>query len=321
MRYFGFSTGAIAKDDVRAALTCLLGTEANAIEVSALRMGELDTVIASIPGAESPRFSRRSFHAPSRFTAEEEPEVIERMLLLQRRGWRIVVHPDTLHNPHRWRALGSALLVENMDKRKPLGQTARDFDEIFEQLPEAGLCLDLAHARQVDPSMVEAYRLVKRHHAKIREVHLSDLNARSAHVPLNLPALEAYREIAALIPRNAPVILETPVACEEVPFQLGLAKLLFLWADITYSQTVRSRWERSLEEVLSQRFSRLSSHNTTWHRTFIRPEIRLNDFIANFHIAVPEMRLRSEQMSNSFLRGVRWNSDRATEQVLTSALR
>lgn len=318
MRHFGFSTGAIAKDDVHAALSCLLGTAANAIEVSALRMGELDSVIDAIPAAENPQFFHRSFHAPSRFTAEEEPEVIERMVLLQRRGWRIVVHPDTLHIPQRWRALGSSLLVENMDKRKPIGQTARDFDEIFENLPEAGLCLDLAHARQVDPSMVEAYRLVKRHQSKIREVHLSDLNARSSHVPLNLPALEAYREVASLIPRNAPVILETPVECEEVPFQLGLAQLLFLWADVTYSQTVRSRWEHSVSEALTQKIARISSLHTTWHRTFDQPENRLNTFIGHFHNLTPEMRLRSEQMSNSFLRDVRWSSSRVRDHVVTS---
>jgi hypothetical protein len=318
MRHFGFSTGAIAKDDVLAALSCLRGTEANAIEVSALRLSELDEVIEASPFAEECRFRHRSFHAPSRFAVEDEPVVINRLLALRNRGWRIVVHPDTLHTPQRWRALGNALLVENMDKRKPVGQTARDFDKIFEQLPEAGLCLDLAHARQVDPSMVEAYRLVKRHREKIREVHLSDLNARSAHVPLNLPALEAYREVAALIPRNAPVILETPVECEEVPFQLGLAKLLFLWADITYSQAVRSRWERSLEDVLSQRFSRISSHTAVWHLTFARPEMRLNDFVMRFHDSIPEMRLRSQQMSESFLRGVSENSNRTRAHVMTN---
>lgn len=319
MRHFGFSTGAIAKDDVNAALACLSETDANAIEVSALRMSELNPVIAALPFAGQRQFFHRSFHAPSRFSVEDEPFVISRLLELRNRGWRIVVHPDTLHTPQRWRALGSALLVENMDKRKPVGQTARDFDHIFEQLPEAGLCLDLAHARQVDPSMVEAYRLVKRHNGKIREVHLSDLNARSAHVPLNLPALEAYREVAALIPRNAPVILETPVGCEEVPFQLGLAKLLFLWADITYGRAVRSRWERSLEDTLLQRFSRLSSHAAGWHRTFARPEMRLNDFVVHFHDSIPEMRLRSKQMSESFLRGVNEKSDRTRAYVMTDA--
>ena len=317
MRHFGFSTGAIAKDDVYAALDCLVETEANAIEVSALRMSEMDAVIAALPSAEGRQFLHRSFHAPSRFSVEDVPFVINRLLALRNRGWRIVVHPDTLHTPQLWRLLGSALLVENMDKRKPVGQTARDFDEIFAQLPEAGLCLDLAHARQVDPSMVEAYRLVKRHRAKIREVHLSDLNARSAHVPLNLPALEAYREVAALIPRNAPVILETPVSCEEVPFQLGLAKLLFLWADITYSQSVRSRWERSLENALLKGTSKLSSHNVVWHQAFIRPEVRLNDFVVRFHSSVPEMRLRSVQMSDSFLRGFSRNSFPDLERVAT----
>ena len=55
-----------------------------------------------------------------------------------------------------WRQLGDRVLVENMDKRKPVGRTVEELDLIFEQLPAAGMCFDIAHARQVDSSMTEA---------------------------------------------------------------------------------------------------------------------------------------------------------------------
>ncbi len=40
-----------------------------------------------------------------------------------------------------------------MDARKQSGQTPEDLDFLFEQLPLAGLCFDIAHAKHVDDSL------------------------------------------------------------------------------------------------------------------------------------------------------------------------
>ncbi|MDX1981230.1 MAG: hypothetical protein SFV51_13245 [Bryobacteraceae bacterium] len=54
-----------------------------------------------------------------------------------------------------WRRFGSLLCVENMDKRKAIGRTARELNLILQQLPEASFCFDIGHLRQAGPTMTE----------------------------------------------------------------------------------------------------------------------------------------------------------------------
>jgi hypothetical protein len=68
----------------------------------------------------------------------------------------MIVHPDAMHIPAKWARFGDLLCIENMDKRKPIGQTVTDLADIFEALPRASLCFDIGHARQVDPTMSDA---------------------------------------------------------------------------------------------------------------------------------------------------------------------
>ena len=103
------------------------------------------------------------------------------------------------------------LCVENMDKRKPIGRTARELDQIFKQLPDASLCFDIGHARQCDSTMTEAYLILKEFGSKLRQVHVSEVNTASKHDPLSYGSVIAFREVAHLIPDAVPLILETPV--------------------------------------------------------------------------------------------------------------
>lgn len=57
------------------------------------------------------------------------------------------MHPNAMHQPQEKARLGSCLCIENMDKRKPIGQTASDLIEIFKGLPEATFCFDIGDAR------------------------------------------------------------------------------------------------------------------------------------------------------------------------------
>ena len=68
---------------------------------------------------------------------------------------------------------GSLLCIENMDKRKPIGRSAGELRSIFDQLPDASLCFDIGHARQVDTTMTESYLILKEFGAKLRQVHMS----------------------------------------------------------------------------------------------------------------------------------------------------
>ncbi len=243
MRYFGYSTGAIAKGDIAAALACLEETPAQAVEFSALRVAELQPILEYLTHQDVSHFQYCSFHVPSRFDPDEELAIVRALAPLVARKWPIIVHPDTIHRWDLWRCFGSQLLIENMDQRKTTGRTADELSRVFVQLPEASLCLDLGHLRQLDPTMVEAYRIIQRHGQRIRQLHLSDVDSSSKHHPLNIPALTCFIRVAPLLNPTAPVILESPVACSEVSDQLMMAQILFAAAYVHRWKNAQSHAE------------------------------------------------------------------------------
>lgn len=232
MRYFGFSSGAIAKNNVAEAMRILRDTAASAVEVSALRLHELTDAASYVLGAQTDRFSYLSFHAPSSFTPAEEDKVLKQLAAIAERRWPIVAHPNIIFTPSKWRQLGPLLLIENMDQRKPYGRTAEELSVVFSILGEAGLCFDFGHARQIDASMTEAFRIVNLHGRRLRQIHLSDVDSESKHYPLNIPAVKAFFRIAPLIDPNVAIILEAAVSDKQpLGEQLHMAQFLFAAAD------------------------------------------------------------------------------------------
>jgi hypothetical protein len=209
MRSIGFSTGAIARGDFNVALAMMRRHNLGVVELSALRVGELRPLVEAIPGLDLTGFHFVSIHAPSKFAQEEEAGVLSLLRSLADQGFHIVVHPDTIFDASRWRALGDRLLIENMDKRKPIGRTADELEEFFVALPEARFCFDIGHARQVDPSMTEAALLLNAFRDRLAEVHMSEVNTASRHDPLSPNAVMAFGSIMATIPEDVPIILET----------------------------------------------------------------------------------------------------------------
>ena len=212
MRAIGFSTGSLALSDVRRALEMVRGSPATAIELSALRDSELVPLVEALGDLDLTQFSYVSFHAPSALRELTEAGAVSKLVEVAARGWPVVVHPDVIGQFDLWRRLGDRLLIENMDKRKRIGRTAAELSGILTMLPEAGLCFDIGHARQVDPSMCEADRILRTHGERVAELHVSDVNSQSIHEPLSLESILAFQRVAGLIPADAPVILETPVS-------------------------------------------------------------------------------------------------------------
>jgi hypothetical protein len=145
-----------------------------------------------------------------------EQEVVSLLEDVASRGWPIVVHPDVITDFSQWGRLGDRLCIENMDKRKSTGRTASELAPFFEKLPSATLCFDIGHARQIDPTMVEAHAILTRYADRLQQVHMSLVNSSSAHEPLNYESLHAFRRVAHLIPKDVPIILETPVTSEQI---------------------------------------------------------------------------------------------------------
>jgi len=204
-RPIGFSTGALALGDLPRALELLREhPSVTAVELSALRYDELPVLLALLPSLDLRQFTHISVHAPSAFTQMQEADVLAQ---LHSQAYPIVVHPNVLYTVAEWRKFGDRLRIENMDNRKPLGQTAADLRRIFQLFPEARFCFDVGHARQIDPSMGEAQRFLDLCGDRLAEIHISEVNEASRHLPLSPAAIQDFFQLA--IPDNIPAIIES----------------------------------------------------------------------------------------------------------------
>src|SRR5438270_678934 len=77
MRPIGFSTGAIAKGNFRYALRLLRDFAVDAVELSALRVSELQPLVSALPTFDLSAFNFISIHAPSQFDRKSESSIIE----------------------------------------------------------------------------------------------------------------------------------------------------------------------------------------------------------------------------------------------------
>jgi len=220
MRTIGFSSGALAYADFRRGVAMLQGKDIHSVELSALRHSELGPLLRGLADLDLSQFSYIAVHAPSEFGADDEEEIVTMLQTVCRRGWSVILHPDAIHDFSLWRRLGEWLCIENTDKRKPVGRTAPELAKIFHELPEASLCFDIGHARQVDSTMTEAHFILKQFGARLRQVHVSEVNTRSKHDPLSVASILAFQEVADLIPDDIPLILETPVPEGEIAFEM-----------------------------------------------------------------------------------------------------
>lgn len=220
MRLSGYSTGAVALSDFRKALELLATTSANAVELSALRSDELAPLIAALESLDLSKYSHVSVHAPSKFDAADESRIVDALMHVAKREWFVVAHPDSFHDISKWAVLGEWLCIENMDKRKPIGRTASELADVFASLPKARMCFDIAHARQCDGSMTEAYRILQAFAGKIVQVHISEVDTDSRHTRMSNAAAEDYCDVAAFIPANAAAIVESQVCAGELEAEL-----------------------------------------------------------------------------------------------------
>ncbi len=227
MRPLGFSTGALAKGDFRAGIDIqrLLGT--TAVELSALRDSELPSLLASLEDLDLEAFAHVSLHAPSTLNQMREQELVAALVDVPA-PWPIIVHPDVITTPERWRFLGARLCLENMDQRKTTGRTLPEMEEVFQELPDASFCFDIGHARQVDPTMAVAISLLRRFGSRMRQVHLSEVDPYGKHIPIGFTALCGFRRVAKFIPEDCSVIIESVVTADQARRELEVAMLSLL---------------------------------------------------------------------------------------------
>lgn len=211
MRPIGFSTGALAKGDFQRGIHLQRRYQAlRAIELSALREHELGPLVEAAAGLDLKPFDYVSFHAPSKLKSMDESTVVELLLRLPA-AWSIVVHPDIVRTYSIWARLGARLCIENMDNRKTTGRTVAELRELFRALPAATFCLDVGHAKQIDPTMASAILMLREFGTRLRQVHMSDVGARGEHFSIGVMARLAFSRLAAHVPRTCPVIIESVI--------------------------------------------------------------------------------------------------------------
>ena len=208
----GASTGFLveARGDWPTLAEQAIALSAFTAELAALSEHELPGLLTFLQTSPQLPFNYLSVHGPSKNLTMAEAKLVDALNRLPASVDAIVMHPDVIDDTATLRRLGSRLVLENMDTRKATGRTAAELAPLFEQLPDAGLCLDVAHARDVDPSMALAHDLLDRFAGRLRHLHVSSLDAAGHHVPLTEDDLEAFRPVLDRC-RDVPWILEAPL--------------------------------------------------------------------------------------------------------------
>ncbi len=156
---------------------CAIST--HAVELAAHDVTELPGLVRYLAGRPRLPFRYVSVHTPIKGTLGSDAERVAALLELPHSVRTLIAHPDLVRDPAPWRALGRRLVFENMDARKGHRRTAAELAPLFEELPDAGFCLDIAHAHNVDPTMSVAAELLDRFRGRLREVHLSSIRENS----------------------------------------------------------------------------------------------------------------------------------------------
>lgn len=181
-----------------------------ACELAALSEPELPALIDWLAGRPTLPFDFLSVHAPSKHRVMPEADLVALLARIASRVDAIVLHPDVIEDHAHWRALGATLVIENMDPRKDDGTTAESLARHFAELPEAGLCFDVAHAYAIDPSLAEGHAILDRFGGRLRHLHVSALDAEHHHVALDAGSEEQIRPLLERC-RDVPWILEAPL--------------------------------------------------------------------------------------------------------------
>lgn len=215
-RPFGIATGAYVeeRDDWRVALERARAEGWGTIELTAIRVDRLAALAELLTEAPDALvgFERVSVHAPAREYAGAPERVVT---ALESIPYDIVLHPDVYREQSWVRGLGSRAVFENMDAVKDFGRDADDLEAVFRAFPEAGFCLDVAHVWTNDATLAPGHDLLERHGDRLRQLHVSGIEADGTHRPTTADDLELYEpllEQCAGVPWLLEAVLEEGIA-------------------------------------------------------------------------------------------------------------
>jgi hypothetical protein len=114
-----------------------------------------------------------------------------------------------------------------MDNRKTTGRTIAELHALFDAFPAATFCLDLGHARQIDPTMASAMLMLQEFGGRLRELHVSEVGPRGEHLPVGATTRQAFARIVHLVPLDCPLIIESVIPTELIERELDTVSAVF----------------------------------------------------------------------------------------------
>ena len=207
---YGVATGAFVdvRDDWPAAIGRARDEGWRWLELTAMgdRLPPLVAFIDAEPDALD-SFERVSVHAPAK--TDLPPAAI--VGLVEPLPFDVVLHPDVFGGEPASERLGARAVFENMDITKRYGRDVADLREVFGAFPEAGFCLDVAHTWTNDRTLRLGQELLDAFGARLRQLHVSGIEADGRHRPTTAVDLELYEGLLDRC-RHVPWLLEAELA-------------------------------------------------------------------------------------------------------------
>lgn len=180
-----------------------------AVELSAYSGPELHPLLMYLRGHPwLHEFRYVSVHAPAKQWLKTDAVLVEKLELLPSQIESIVLHPDHLKNLDAFVALGVRAVLENVDCHARTGRTPAELAKVFDCLPDAGFCLDIAHAASMGPGMTVALDLLDTFGDRLRQVHVNSMSRGSA--ALTDDDCQLFMSVLDRC-RHVPWILEAPL--------------------------------------------------------------------------------------------------------------
>lgn len=210
---FGMATGSFLaeRDDWPSAVGRARAEGWTILELTAIDEARLDALVELL--ALEPwtldAFERVSVHAPVRFGGSTDTARASLLGLPH----DVVLHPDVYRDQAWVVDLGARAVFENMDVAKRFGRELADLRQVFAAFPEAGFCLDVAHVWTNDPTLELGHELIDELGGRLRQLHVSGIEADGTHRPTTRADLDLYAPLLDRC-RVVPWLLEAELAVE-----------------------------------------------------------------------------------------------------------
>jgi hypothetical protein len=194
---FGIGTGAflVERDDWPAAIRRAQQEGWRVVELTAITETLFDQLLAYLNGGDGSlaRFGRVSVHAPA--ICDSSPALLVPKILSACLSYDLVFHPDLYRHEEALADLKTRAVFENMDLNKSFGRTVADMSDVFQRFPSAGFCLDVAHVWTNDRTLRLGFELLEAFGDRLRQLHVSGIEADGEHRSMTAEDLELYRPL------------------------------------------------------------------------------------------------------------------------------